>query len=483
MRKELTLFLFTIISLLNVVNSGIKAQLINSYSSSLLSNNPATGSFSFAVISDIHLSYANGIINFYGILNEIKNSNASFIINCGDFTGSDGSDAEYQEFYNDYMNNNTYNNIPLFCIPGNHDFRLTDGYYNYFEKIGNTLNYFFDYGNCRFVLINNVKQNAADNETDYQIPASTLANAKNWLTNAPLFRFTFTHVPFTRTNADGSSGSNGINQPGFLEMHNISVDDYVIANFSGHIHQYAQDEKDGVNYFICGGGRNDDDKITDVPHLIGDIFWVLVKVNYDTGIKLEVHHLDYGIVTTLNYPIVTINENINLTLADNHYNYYAKDSLTASNYAITNGKRVIFGAANNIKLQPGFKITNNSKFKAYLYSNIANPMAKKSALLIDTPDTTNALALKNSPTNINRMFNKDINIYPNPANNIVTIESSNFDWEIQDIIIYNLQGELVYQKRSNTYKTSIDMSSLGRGLFCISIVTQKGIYHSKILLQ
>ena len=80
------------------------------------------------------------------------------------------------------------------------------------------------------------------------------------------------------------------------------------------------------------------------------------------------------------------------------------------------------------------------------------------APLVDTTDTTNSihnLAAQNS-----------ISIYPNPAKEQLTITGGS---NAKDIAILNAVGQLVITQKSNSYKASVDISSLKYGLYFIVV--------------
>jgi hypothetical protein len=74
--------------------------------------------------------------------------------------------------------------------------------------------------------------------------------------------------------------------------------------------------------------------------------------------------------------------------------------------------------------------------------------------------------------NVNEFeFNTEINLYPNPAINMVTLDA---EIQMQEITIYNIQGtELMNEQVSGT-TTNLDISVLPSGLYFAEIQTQKG---------
>lgn len=77
----------------------------------------------------------------------------------------------------------------------------------------------------------------------------------------------------------------------------------------------------------------------------------------------------------------------------------------------------------------------------------------------------------------------DINaltVYPIPTRNILNIE---YKTDINTIEIYNLLGEKVYVKNSNTKNIKLNISNLSSGLYVVKLLANKGQYNFKIFKQ
>jgi hypothetical protein len=66
------------------------------------------------------------------------------------------------------------------------------------------------------------------------------------------------------------------------------------------------------------------------------------------------------------------------------------------------------------------------------------------------------------------------NLYPNPAKDLVNIESFN-TVVLQRIVIYNMQGQQVFDAKINASKYSIDLNTLHTGIYSVQIQTEKGV--------
>ena len=72
------------------------------------------------------------------------------------------------------------------------------------------------------------------------------------------------------------------------------------------------------------------------------------------------------------------------------------------------------------------------------------------------------------------------NIYPNPASDIVTIQSS---FKVKEIEIHNALGQVVLRKQGSQNIETIDVSNLQSGTYIVRIKTQRGFANKKILIE
>jgi hypothetical protein len=71
----------------------------------------------------------------------------------------------------------------------------------------------------------------------------------------------------------------------------------------------------------------------------------------------------------------------------------------------------------------------------------------------------------------------DINLYPNPANNRVTVEAGE---TINNASIYSMSGRMIYNQSFNATKVEIDLAQFKQGLYLVKIETEKGSYTQKL---
>ena len=85
------------------------------------------------------------------------------------------------------------------------------------------------------------------------------------------------------------------------------------------------------------------------------------------------------------------------------------------------------------------------------------------------------------PTGLNEVIDASTEIYPNPANNILTIVSHTI--EIKNINIYNLNGQLVLNKKLNNNHNTINVSSLETGIYIIDILSENTSVKRKLVIE
>jgi len=74
-----------------------------------------------------------------------------------------------------------------------------------------------------------------------------------------------------------------------------------------------------------------------------------------------------------------------------------------------------------------------------------------------------------------------LSIYPNPASDIVSIETAS---DIEEIYLINSLGQVVYQAKSKNKKTtSVNVSGFPQGFYAIKIKTKNNFYSQPILIK
>lgn len=118
---------------------------------------------------------------------------------------------------------------------------------------------------------------------------------------------------------------------------------------------------------------------------------------------------------------------------------------------------------------PGIVNANNYK-RVVFFFNFNNNGAGESYYFDDVKLNTN-LSLQN-------FSNDKINIFPNPANDLITISSDNL---IEAISLYNVLGQEVISSRPNNNNQTIDIASLNSGVYIIKTTIAGATSSSRIV--
>ena len=87
-------------------------------------------------------------------------------------------------------------------------------------------------------------------------------------------------------------------------------------------------------------------------------------------------------------------------------------------------------------------------------------------------------------TGIDEVSVFNFNLYPNPANDIITIEMNNYTNDKLTMKIYNIVGELVFEKPLNTEKRqSFHLNNFANGLYSVNITGNKFNKIEKLIIQ
>ena len=238
--KTLSSRIFTILAIITLLAnifvpapSLSHAQVIplNTQASTMLAGEVPSYPFSFVVLGDTRRSDPNDAIDeeFADILLEIAalSPKPDFVIDVGDLVNTDtqGQYIVYHDHVSSWM---TTNDIPFFSVPGNHEFYATDAFAHYATYVGTELDYYFDFGNSRFITVNDCQH---PGDSSYHIDAAQLSSVETWLDTAPVNRFAFVHAPITRYDPIGGTG---LDTPGYQAFHDLLVQYGARAAFAGH---------------------------------------------------------------------------------------------------------------------------------------------------------------------------------------------------------------------------------------------------------
>ncbi|MCD4783049.1 MAG: metallophosphoesterase [Candidatus Eremiobacteraeota bacterium] len=208
------------------IPAGKSARFTISYKS----NNPEK--FTFALVGDPQ----GNMKIFSGMLAEIKKKKPLFIIVMGDLVER-GTSREYSE----YLKTISGFPIPIYHIPGNHD--ITDGGRSRFLWDVSPADYSFDVGKFHFTMLDSSRWYLRKNQ--WRWLEGELKKHSNC--------FVFMHVPpFSPIKRfDEYTLAYKGQKKRFLS---VMKRHKVRSVFSGHVHGFQKEVRDGVQYYVSGGG-------------------------------------------------------------------------------------------------------------------------------------------------------------------------------------------------------------------------------------
>ncbi len=185
------------------------------------------------------------------VVERVRREVPDFILGTGDMVDTGGSESDWQKFF-DIERNLLRENV-LFPSLGNHDRqgrgRTADNYRKYFSLPENSPNaeryYAFTYANSRFLILDSNAHSFALTDQTAWIKRQLRAARRD-----KKIRHIFVsmhHPPFSVSLHGGQTELREAWTPLFEEFG-------VAAVFSGHDHVYSRAYREGVNYFVSGGG-------------------------------------------------------------------------------------------------------------------------------------------------------------------------------------------------------------------------------------
>ena len=79
--------------------------------------------------------------------------------------------------------------------------------------------------------------------------------------------------------------------------------------------------------------------------------------------------------------------------------------------------------------------------------------------------------------------NKELLIYPNPANDFLNIIIPDCDDCIGKFIIFDISGKEVYSENLNQNSNQISLSEMNSGIYIVKVITNNEIIVKKILIN
>lgn len=182
-------------------------------------------SITFIVLSDTHTAYSD-LRAAVATINQMEE--ISFVVVCGDVTNL----GLYKEF-DDYYHLIRRLNIPFVTLIGNHDY-LSNGKLIFNKMFGPT-NFYFDIGNYRMAVFDNIVWENGNREPDFDWFRQTLTTPEG-----------MTSLACYHISPWDSQLENGYTD----KMKEIIESSPVILNIFGHGHDYREEEINNRRYLM-----------------------------------------------------------------------------------------------------------------------------------------------------------------------------------------------------------------------------------------
>lgn len=179
----------------------------------------------------------------------------SLVLGCGDYVDGAPTYAaateQFENFFRAFRPLQRYGPVPFAAAVGNHD--VSGGRGNLFTQIFGPRYYSFNLGQAHFIILDAEQPGQEEMITGKQW---TWLCQDLWAAqNTPLI-FVVVHEPLFPVSVHRGSALDRF--PKYRDrLHLLFAQTKVSAVFSGHEHLYNHQKRDGVNYFITGGGGGD----------------------------------------------------------------------------------------------------------------------------------------------------------------------------------------------------------------------------------
>jgi len=254
-----------------LIISGLRA---SESTASRLSNIPPGQPFTFAVLGDNRGDDSGDQpAAFIEVLQAVRQAAPAFVLDSGDMIyGHTEDETKIRQEWRRYCEVIKTCPAPMFHVPGNHDIwdEASGGIYR--ELWGKTY-YAFDYGNSRFIGLDTETADGHLGEEqlrwlEQQFERSTQRNV-----------FVFLHRPlFPVDGGIGSSLDRFVAERDRVHKLFVTNRKVVRGVFAGHEHLYSFQRRDGLPYYISGGGGA---PLYLAPELGGFHHFLLVRVRGD----------------------------------------------------------------------------------------------------------------------------------------------------------------------------------------------------------
>ena len=218
---------------------------------------------------DVHQKVVNAMLKY---------AEPEFVLHTGDLVENGADSAQWPTFFG--IERELLRKVAFFPSLGNHE-RNDRQYYDFFEVT--TPYYSFEWGSAHFIVLNsdigNVSASPASRDAYWKEQVRWLEEDLQKSQKAD-FRFLVAHHPPITAVANRQGGN-----PQMTALMPLFEKYKLTAGFFGHDHNYQHYLKDGVHYFVTGGGA----PLYDVSKPPEGITKLVVSTEHFVAVKVEGH--------------------------------------------------------------------------------------------------------------------------------------------------------------------------------------------------
>ena len=94
-------------------------------------------------------------------------------------------------------------------------------------------------------------------------------------------------------------------------------------------------------------------------------------------------------------------------------------------------------------------------------------------------DDVKVVPTDTTDVNVNELSAIKLNVYPNPAKDVVCIEAAQ---NIQQVTLMSLTGAVLEERKANAQQVKLNLEGYSEGIYVVRIVTEEGVETRKINL-
>ncbi|MCR4965290.1 MAG: T9SS type A sorting domain-containing protein, partial [Bacteroidales bacterium] len=90
-------------------------------------------------------------------------------------------------------------------------------------------------------------------------------------------------------------------------------------------------------------------------------------------------------------------------------------------------------------------------------------------------DPSNTVTFETNNNGVQTYLEKSVNLYPNPATEMVSVAVSDANIQISSVEVYNVYGQLINVIESNDNPLRINVSGMADGMYYVRVTTDNGV--------